>query len=172
MTDRKQKLIDRCECMSLLTIKASYHWSLIKFILSIPVILINSILCILNSLDNNNNSFNLKIPNVVINGISVLIMSVTQNLKAAEKTELFKNASNSYLMLTHEIESYEQIDNEKINILQEKYDAITTAVAFEEIPTKIKMEIATNFKHAGRAIPVQINGGSIVARNDVVLQNV
>ena len=170
MTDRKQKLIDRCECMSLLTIKASYHWSLIKFILSIPVILINSILCILNSLDDK--SFDLKIPNVVINGISVLIMSVTQNLKAAEKTELFKNASNSYLMLTHEIESYEQIDNEKINILQEKYDAITTAVAFEEIPTKIKMEIATNFKHAGRAIPVQINGGSIVARNDVVLQNV
>jgi len=170
MTDRKQKLIDRCECMSLLTIKASYHWSLIKFILSIPVILINSILCILNSLDDK--SFDLKIQNVVINGISVLIMSVTQNLKAAEKTELFKNASNSYLMLTHEIESYEQIDNEKINILQEKYDAITTAVAFEEIPTKIKMEIATNFKHAGRAIPVQINGGSIVARNDVVLQNV
>jgi len=170
MTDRKQKLIDRCECMSLLTIKASYHWSLIKFILSIPVILINSILCILNSLDDK--SFDLKIPNVVINGISVLIMSVTQNLKAAEKTELFKNASNSYLMLTHEIESYEQIDNEKINILQEKYDAITTAVAFEEIPTKIKMEIATNFKHAGRAIPVQINGGSIVARNDIVLQNV
>ena len=170
MTDRKQKLIDRCECMSLLTIKASYHWSLIKFILSIPVILINSILCILNSLDDK--SFDLKIPNVVINGISVLIMSVTQNLKAAEKTELFKNASNSYLMLTHEIESYEQIDNEKINILQEKYDAITTAVAFEEIPTKIKMEIATNFKHSGRAIPVQINGGSIVARNDIVLQNV
>ena len=170
MSDRKQKLIDRCECMSLLTIKASYHWSLIKFILSIPVILINSILCILNSLDDK--SFDLKIQNVVINGISVLIMSVTQNLKAAEKTELFKNASNSYLMLTHEIESYEQIDNEKINILQEKYDAITTAVAFEEIPTKIKMEIATNFKHAGRAIPVQINGGSIVARNDVVLQNV
>ena len=159
MTDRKQKLIDRCECMSLLTIKASYHWSLIKFILSIPVILINSILCILNSLDDNNNSLNLKLPNVVINGISVLIMSVTQNLKAAEKTEIFKNASNSFLLLTHEIESYEEIDNEKINILQEKYDSIISGLPFEEIPTKIKREIATNFKHAGKAIPVQINGG-------------
>lgn len=168
--DRKNKLLDRCEAMSLLCIKASYHWSLIKFILSIPVILINSILCILNSLDDK--SFDLKMPNVVINGVSVLIMSITQNLKSAEKTEIFKSTSNSFLLLTHEIESYEDIDNEKINILQEKYDSIITTVPFEEIPKKIKLEIATSFKNMGKAIPVQINGGSIVARNDIVLQNV
>ena len=168
--DRKIKLLDRCEAMSLLCIQSSYHWSLIKFILSIPVILINSILCILNSLDDK--SFDLKIPNVVINGISVLIMSVTQNLKSAEKTEIFKSTSNSFLLLTHEIESYEDIDNEKINILQEKYDSIITSVPFEEIPSKIKLEIAVSFKNMGKAIPVQINGGSIVARNEIVLQNV
>ena len=168
--ERKNKLLDRCEAMSLLCIKASYHWSMIKFILSIPVILINSILCILNSLDDK--SFDLKIPNVVINGISVLIMSITQNLKSAEKTEIFKSTSNSFLLLTHEIESYEDIDNEKINILQEKYDSIITSVPFEEIPNKIKLEIAVSFKNMGKAIPVQINGGSIVARNDIVLQNV
>jgi len=168
--ERKQKLLDRCEAMSLLCIKASYHWSFIKFILSIPVILINSILCILNSLDDK--SFDLKIPNVVINGVSVLIMSITQNLKSAEKTEIFKSTSNSFLLLTHEIESYEDIDNEKINILQEKYDSIITSVPFEEIPSKIKLEISISFKNMGKAIPVQINGGSIVARNDVFLQNV
>ena len=168
--ERKQKLLDRCEAMSLLCIKASYHWSFIKFILSIPVILINSILCILNSLDDK--SFDLKIPNVVINGVSVLIMSITQNLKSAEKTEIFKSTSNSFLLLTHEIESYEVIDNEKINILQEKYDSIIQSVPFEEIPSKIKLEISISFKNMGKAIPVQINGGSIVARNDIVLQNV
>ena len=168
--ERKQKLLDRCEAMSLLCIKASYHWSLIKFILSIPVILINSILCILNSLDDK--SFDLKIPNVVINGVSVLIMSITQNLKSAEKTEIFKSTSNSFLLLTHEIESYEVIDNEKINILQEKYDSIIQSVPFEEVPNKIKLEISISFKNMGKAIPVQINGGSIVARNDIVLQNV
>jgi len=168
--ERKQKLLDRCEAMSLLCIKASYHWSLIKFILSIPVILINSILCILNSLDDK--SFDLKIPNVVINGVSVLIMSITQNLKSAEKTEIFKSTSNSFLLLTHEIESYEVIDNEKINILQEKYDSIIQSVPFEEVPNKIKLEISVSFKNMGKAIPVQINGGSIVARNEVFLQNV
>ena len=168
--ERKQKLLDRCEAMSLLCIKASCHWSLIKFVLSIPVILINSILCILNSLDDK--SFDLKIPNVVINGVSVLIMSITQNLKSAEKTEIFKSTSNSFLLLTHEIESYEVIDNEKINILQEKYDSIIQSVPFEEIPSKIKLEISISFKNMGKAIPVQINGGSIVARNDIVLQNV
>jgi hypothetical protein len=168
--ERKQKLLDRCEAMSLLCIKASYYWSFIKFILSIPVILINSILCILNSLDDK--SFDLKIPNVVINGVSVLIMSITQNLKSAEKTEIFKSTSNSFLLLTHEIESYEEIDNEKINILQEKYDSIIQNVPFEEVPNKIKLEISISFKNMGKAIPVQINGGSIVARNDIVLQNV
>ena len=167
---RKERLLDRCEAMSLLCIKASYHWSFIKFILSIPVILINSILCILNSLDDK--SFDLKIPNVVINGVSVLIMSITQNLKSAEKTEVFKSTSNSFLLLTHEIESYEDIDNEKINILQEKYDSIIQNVPFEEVPNKIKLEISISFKNMGKAIPVQINGGSIVARNDIVLQNV
>ena len=168
--ERKQKLLDRCEAMSLLCIKASYHWSFIKFVCSIPVILINSILCILNSLDDK--KIDLKIPNVVINGISVLIMSITTNLKPGEKTEIFKTTSNSFLLLTHEIESYEVIDNEKINILQEKYDSIITSVPFEEIPSKIKLEISVSFKNMGKAIPVQINGGSIVARNDVVLQNV
>ena len=167
--ERKQKLIDRSECMSLLCIKASYHWSFIKFILSIPVIFINSVLCILNSLDDK--SMDLKLPNVIINGISVLIMSITTNLKSAEKTELFKNASNSFLLLTHEIESYEEIDNEKINILQDKYDAIITNIPFEEIPQKIKLEIATNFKNLNKSIPTQINGGTITG-NQIILQQV
>jgi len=167
--DRKQKLIDRSECMSLLCIKASYHWSFIKFILSIPVIFINSVLCILNSLDDK--SMDLKLPNVIINGISVLIMSITTNLKSAEKTELFKNASNSFLLLTHEIESYEEMDNEKINILQDKYDAIITNIPFEEIPQKIKLEIATNFKNLNKSIPTQINGGTITG-NQIVIQQV
>ena len=167
--DRKQKLIDRSECMSLLCIKSSYHWSFIKFILSIPVIFINSVLCILNSLDDK--SMDLKLPNVIINGISVLIMSITTNLKSAEKTELFKNASNAFLLLTHEIESYEEIDNEKINILQDKYDVIITNIPFEEIPKKIKLEIATNFKNLNKSIPTQINGGTITG-SQVILQQV
>tara|TARA_R100001198_G_C5208133_1_gene194526 strand:+ start:257 stop:766 length:510 start_codon:yes stop_codon:yes gene_type:complete len=158
--DRKNILLDRCEAMSLLTIKSSYHWNFIKQILSFPVIVINSILCILNSFDDKNMS--LKIPNVIINGISVLIMSITTNLKSAEKTELFKNASNSFLILTHEIEGIGDIDNEKINILQDKYDAIITSIPFEDIPKKIKLEIATNFKSMNKSLPIQINGNSII----------
>jgi hypothetical protein len=158
--ERKEILLHRCEAMSLLTIKASYHWNFIKQLLSFPVIIINSILCILNSFDDK--TMSLKIPNVVINGLSVLIMSITTNLKSAEKTELFKNASNSFLLLTHEIEGMEVFDNDKINILQDKYDAIITTVAFEDIPKKIKLEIATNFKSMNKSLPIQINGNSII----------
>lgn len=158
--ERKNILLHRCEAMSLLTIKASYHWNFIKQLLSFPVIVINSILCILNSFDDK--TMSLKLPNVIINGLSVLIMSITTNLKSAEKTEIFKNTSNSFLLLTHEIEGIEDIDNEKINILQDKYDAIITTVPFEDIPKKIKLEIANNFKNTGKALPIQINGNSII----------
>lgn len=158
--DRKNILLHRCEAMSLLTIKASYHWNFIKQLLSFPVIVINSILCILNSFDDK--TMSLKLPNVIINGLSVLIMSITTNLKSAEKTEIFKNTSNSFLLLTHEIEGIEDIDNEKINILQDKYDAIITTVPFEDIPKKIKLEIATNFKNMNKSLPIQINGNSII----------
>ena len=158
--DRKNILLHRCEAMSLLTIKASYHWNFIKQLLSFPVIVINSILCILNSFDDK--TMSLKLPNVIINGLSVLIMSITTNLKSAEKTEIFKNTSNSFLLLTHEIEGIEEIDNEKINILQDKYDAIITTVPFEDIPKKIKLEIANNFKSMNKALPIQINGNSII----------
>ena len=158
--ERKNILLHRCEAMSLLTIKASYHWNFIKQLLSFPVIVINSILCILNSFDDK--TMSLKLPNVIINGLSVLIMSITTNLKSAEKTEIFKNTSNSFLLLTHEIEGIEDIDNEKINILQDKYDAIITTVPFEDIPKKIKLEIATNFKNMNKSLPIQINGNSII----------
>ena len=163
MNERLKNLINKCEVMSLLTIKSSYYWSKIKFILSIPLILTNSVLCILNSLSSP--EADLKIPNVVINGISVLLMAISNNLKSAEKLELFKNLSNQFLLLTHEIESVEPelLDRERVNNFQDKYDNLITQCMFEEIPAYIKQEVSTIFK--GFQLPSQINGGSILRGN-------
>jgi len=49
----------------------------------------------------------MRIPNVVVNGCSVLILSLQNNLKVAEKVELFKSLSNQYLILAHSIEALE-----------------------------------------------------------------
>ena len=86
--DRKQKLLDRCEAMSLLCIKSSYHWSLIKFILSIPVILINSILCILNSLDDK--SFDLVISiNTIHNLEKAELVKALQEIQRVSRKNCF-----------------------------------------------------------------------------------
>ena len=162
--DRKEALLDRSECMSLLCIKASYHWSFIKFCLNIPLILTNSILCIMNSISDD--KIDLKIPNVVVNSVSVLMMAINNNLKSAEKMELFKNLSNSYLLLTHEIEGHDPdaMDREKINSFQEKYDSLISQCCFEEIPIKIKQEVANKFEELNKTLPVQLNGGSIIKK--------
>ena len=164
MDERTIKLLDKCEAMSLLSTKASSHWSFIKFVLQMPLILTSSIMCILNSFEREGES-NMRIPNVVVNGCSVLIMSLQNNLKVPEKVELFKSLSNQYLLLAHSIEAIEptEITRDMINNWTEKYDSLQLLCQFEDIPQKYKKEIINSWK--GRSLPLQLNGASGIKRN-------
>ena len=157
MDERTIKLLDRCEAMSLLSTKASSHWSFIKLMLQFPLIFTSSVMCILNSFEKDGDN-NMKIPNVVVNGCSVLIMSLQNNLKVSEKVELFKNLSNQYLILAHSIEALEPdtITREMINNFTDKYDMLQSQCLFEDIPQKYKKEVINVFKN--RFLPIQING--------------
>ena len=158
MDDRAEKLYSKCEAMSLLSQKATNHWSFIKFIFQIPLILTSSVMCILNSFDDGKG--NMKIANVVVNGVSVLLISYQSNLKVAEKCELFKNLSNQFLQLAHEIEGKnpEELDRNVVNTLIEKYDALISTCLFEDIPKSIKLEVIKIFE--GKSLPLQLNGAS------------
>jgi hypothetical protein len=171
MDDRSFKLYDKCEAMSLLCGKANNHWSLVKFIFQIPLILTSSVMCILNSFDDGKG--NMKIPNVVVNGVSVLLISYQSTLKVAEKCESFKNLSNQFLQLAHEIEgkSPEELDRNTLNNLIEKYDALISTCLFEDIPKSIKLEVINLFE--GKSLPLQLNGASglTVKRNSGNISN-
>ena len=91
MEQRLIALLDKCEALSLLCSKATSHWSMIKFIFQIPLILTSSVMCILNSFEKDGEN-NMKIPNVVVNGVSVLLLSLQSNLKVPEKVEPDENA--------------------------------------------------------------------------------
>jgi hypothetical protein len=164
MDERTIKLLDKCEAMSLLSTKASSHWSFIKWLFQLPLILTSSVMCILNSFDNNEYG-NMKIPNVVVNGCSVLIMSLQNNLKVSEKVELFKNLSNQYLILAHSIEALEPdtINREMINNFTDKYDMLQSQCLFEDIPQKYKKEVINVFKN--RFLPIQLHVSSCIKRN-------
>ena len=164
MDDRAQALLDKCEICCLLCQKASARWSLLKFVFNIPLILTSSIMCVMNSMSTEEVS--MKMPNVIVNGVSVFVMSINNNLKCAEKFELFKSLSNSYLALAHAIESYDEgaLTREKINELTEKYDVLVGSTPFEDIPNSIKNTVIQ--MNAGRSMPLHLNGGFYGKKRD------
>ena len=157
-TKRSVELLQKCEAMTLLCTRATHYWSIVKTAFQIPLILTSSIMCVLNSFGTVETS--MKIPNVVVNGISVILISYQSNLKVAEKVELFKQLSNSFLGLAHQIEGMdiEELDKNTVNNIYDKYDTFVMSCLFEEIPKRYKLEVIKLFE--GKALPLQLNGGS------------
>ena len=153
----KQKLLDKCEAMTLLCTKASSHWSFVKFCFNIPLVLTSSAMCIINSISEDANA--IKIPNIIVNAVSVLIMSLNNSIKASEKFEIFKKLSHQFMVLSQEIESIEgDIQKEMYSILTLKYDNLIQDCVFEEIPERYKIMVGIKFGEVDRYILIQING--------------
>ena len=164
MDERSVRLLDKCEAMSLLCSKATSYWSLLKFIFQLPLIFTSAIMCVLNALENETEKNTMKIPNIVVNGVSVMVLSISNQLKVPEKVELFKNLSNQFLLLAHSIEALEpeNITRDIINTSTEKYDILLQQCLFEDIPKRYKIEVIKAFE--GRAVPLQLNGASGLVR--------
>lgn len=168
---KSKQVLDKCEAMSLLCMNASNYWNTIKTFLQFPLIIINALLCILNSLGEQ--GIDMKLPNIVINGISVLLLSVQSNLKVAEKVENFKNLGNQFLLLAHSIEGMEGDDLNKYNVTNfgEKYDILQQQCKFEDIPDKIKKNVSEIFNN--RTLPFQLknsNNKTITITSNTELQ--
>jgi hypothetical protein len=162
-----EKMLDKCEAMTLLCTKASTHWSLVKFCFNIPLVLTSSAMCIINSISNDANS--VKIPNIVVNAVSVLIMSLSNSIKASEKFEIFKKLSQQFMVLSQEIETLEgKVTSDNYHILSLKYDNLIQDCAFEDIPYKYKQQVADIYTKANRYVPIQLNGtcGLITVKRD------
>lgn len=155
----KDKLLDKCECMTLLCTRASSYWSMVKFVFNIPLVLTSSAMCIINSISEDANE--IKVPNIVVNACSVLIMSLLNSIKPSEKFELFKKLSQQFMLVSQELEMLEDTDEDyknKLNIISLKYDNLIQDCSFEEIPQHFKNSIAKMYYDADRYIPIQLNG--------------
>jgi hypothetical protein len=164
-----EKLLDKCESMTLLCTRTATYWSYIKMGFNIPLVFTSSGMCIINSISTDANT--VKIPNIVVNAISVLIMSLSNSIKASEKFEIFKKLSQQFMLLSQELEALDEEDTdfkEKLNIISLKYDNLIQDCAFEEIPQKTKTNVSKLFSDANRYLPIQLNGttgNNIVRRN-------
>lgn len=164
---RAHKVLDKCEAMSLLCSKAANYWNIVKTAFQIPLILINSLLCIMNSLGQEG-GMNMKMPNIIINGISVLLLSFQSNFKVPEKVELYKNLGNQFLLIAHSIEALDEEDftKEQITSIVEKYDILLQQCKFEDIPGYIKKEVCLTFKN--RTLPIQLNVTGEIKKTPVI----
>jgi len=156
-----EKLLDKSECMTLLCTRTATYWSYVKMAFNIPLVFTSSAMCIINSISTDASV--VKIPNIVVNAVSVLIMSLSNSIKASEKFEIFKKLSQQFLLLSQELEALEPGEDdikEKLNIIQLKYENLIQDCAFEDIPQKNKTNIAKIFGEANRYLPIQLNGTS------------
>ena len=159
MKEKLQKLLDKAECMVLLTSSDCNYWSYVKFLFSIPLVLTSSAMCIINSISEDANA--VKIPNIVVNAVSVLIVSLNNNIKAGEKCDSYRKLSQQFMNLSQEIETYDEenmITKEKYEILMIKYDNLINDCAFEDIPNRYKLLASRSFYSNNRAVPIQLNG--------------
>jgi len=135
--------------------------------MNIPLVITSSAMCIINSISTDANT--VKIPNIVVNAISVLIMSMVNSVKPAEKFDLFKRLSQQFMELSQEIDAIEEEDIpiEKYNVLLLKYENLLKDCAFEEIPASYKSSVSQVYQNSGRYIPIQLNGtiGNLNRRN-------
>jgi hypothetical protein len=168
------KMLDKCEAMTLLCSKSSSYWNLIKVCFNIPLVLTSSSMCIINSISVDAND--VKIPNIVVNAISVLIISLSNNFKASEKFEIFKKLSQQFMVLSQDIETIDvNCTKEQYEVILLKYDNLIQDCMFEEIPNRYKVHVANCFTKAERYIPIQLNGiigNTIIKRNSKILKNV
>jgi len=168
--DKLQKLLDKSECLVLLTSQACSYWSFVKFLFSIPLVLTSSAMCIINSISEDSNT--IKIPNIVVNAVSVLIVSLNNSIKASEKAEGFKKLSQQFMSLSQEIDAFDDenvITTDKYNMLVLKYDNLINDCDFEDIPTRYKINVGKVFTSCNRAVPLQLNG--VIGNNNELSHN-
>jgi len=177
--DKLQKLLDKSECLVLVCSSACSYWSFIKFLFSIPLVLTSSAMCIINSISEDANK--MKIPNIVVNAVSVLIVSMNNTIKSSEKAEQFKKLGQAFMMLTQEIDAFDDenvITAEKYNMLLLKYDNLINDCDFEDIPTRYKLAASKSFNANNRHTPIQLNGTinnhieMVTKKPTIILENI
>lgn len=138
---------DKSYVSNILCQSSADYYGYISSIISIPLILLSSVMTILNSSDIP--ASDMKISNIVINGTTVLILSLSNNFKVNEKISNFKSIAIKYNKLCHHIEdilnlSIDTVNNEQVREIIKMYDDTTEQIDFT-FPYHIKERIKKTY---------------------------
>ena len=106
---------DKAYITSILCSQSAEHFSFLRSIVNIPLILSSSVMGIMNSMDEGTNN-NMKICNIVLNAWTSLILSLVGNFKLPEQATNFSQIQVKMNKLCHQIEDKLTIDLDSCKI--------------------------------------------------------
>ena len=110
---------DKAYITSILCSQSAEHFSFLRSIVNIPLILSSSTMTVLNSMDGSDTggtNNNMKYANIVLNAWTSLILSLVGNFKLPEQATNFSQIQVKMNKLTHQIEDKLTIDLDSCKI--------------------------------------------------------
>jgi Na+/H+-translocating membrane pyrophosphatase len=134
---------DKAYITSILCAQSSEHFSFLRSMVNLPLIISSSVMTVLNSMSDNSNE--MKYANIVLNTWTSLILSIIGNFKLTEQATNFKQIDIKMNKLTHKIEDFLSIDLENTKIediraIINKYDTLNESLDFP-FPNFIKNRV-------------------------------
>ena len=106
---------DKAYITSILCSQSAEHFSFLRSLVNIPLILSSSTMTVLNSMNEGTNN-NMKYANIILNAWTSLILSLVGNFKLPEQATNFAQIQVKMNKLTHQIEDKLTIDLESCKI--------------------------------------------------------
>ena len=134
---------DKAYITSILCSQSQEHFSFLRSMVNLPIILSSSVMTVLNSMSDNSNE--MKYANIVLNTWTSLILSIIGNFKLTEQATNFKQIEIKMNKLTHKIEDFLSLDLESTKIediraIINEYDALNESLDFP-FPNFIKNRV-------------------------------
>lgn len=153
-----KKYKDMAKVMAIVCSKTSSYFYMWKQVINIPLIFISGILSVLNS---NISDFEvLRYLNITCNLLTAILIGLNNNMKFAERANLFNQLSNKFSKLEHAIEQAVNINdltNDKLNSFITQYEALIENI--DNVPNHIKNNVRNQY-NGDYFMPVLLNGDS------------
>lgn len=142
---------DKCYVNNVLCQRSSEYYGRLKMLISIPLIVLSSIMTVMNSAELNSSSLDnnymrvVKILNIILNSFTVLLISFNNTFKITEKHNQFRLLSIKYIKLCHVLEdnlvySIHHISHQTIFELIVEYDNLNETLEYN-FPEHVKRAV-------------------------------
>lgn len=138
---------DKSYIMGILCEQSYNHYTFVKNMINIPLILVNTAMTILNSAIFDAND--LKIPNIILNSTTGVIIGLISSFKVYEKIHAFHQLQSKFNKLYSTIEkklvmNIDKISDDEINAFIETYDNLIDSMEYP-VSDKIKNKVKKQF---------------------------